>query len=102
VVSFQASDPDGDITTVELQTLPDNGTLYQYVSGSLDPKGNQISLLPSIITSSDKYAVYIPLKSFFGITNISYISYDQQRRPSSIAWVWINVTFVNQIPFMAT
>jgi hypothetical protein len=102
VVSFQVSDPDGDTTTVELQSLPDNGTLYQYVSGNLDPKGNQISFLPSIITSSDKYAVFIPQKNFFGTTKFSYIGSDQQKTPSAIAWVLINVTFVNQRPFMTT
>jgi hypothetical protein len=76
ITQISTSDPDGDVVSVWINSLPDLGYLCQY-------DGTPITTVPTLVNQSQSWIIYVPPHGQFGVTNFTFYADDGQGEPNS-------------------
>ena len=97
ITQISTSDPDGDVVSIWISSLPDIGHLYQY-------DGIPITAVPTRVTQSQSWIIYVPPTGQFGVTNFTFYADDGQgesNSQTSTLTAILGITFVDGAPIAA-
>lgn len=80
-------DPDGDLLTASIQSLPLNGRLFQFTGSSA---GAEITSAPALVADELRRVVYVPDEGFLGSDSFAFLVNDGVE-DSNVASVFVEV-----------